>query len=211
LIERSNRRWIADLSEPGPARDAALDDLRAEIVRGLGYAMAKYHDVADADIEDFAQEALLKILNGLPSFRGESRFTTWAHKIAVHVAYTELRRRRWRDVGLDETLPPFADDLIPQRAIDPSAETEKLALRQEILDAMRLALAEELTDKQRRAFIAVRIMGMSMEQAARRMNTNRNALYKLLFDARRKLRQSLLARGLSSQDVLTAFAADSEA
>lgn len=205
MVERSNWRWTADLSEPGPVRDAALDDLRAEMVRGLSYAMARHREVTDADIEDFAQEALLKVLSGLPSFRGESRFTTWAHKIAVHVAYTELRRRRWRDVGLDEAAAP-ASGLLPQPLTDPSAQTEKHAMQQEILSAMRRALSEELTDRQYQAFIAVRIMGMSMEQVARNMNTNRNALYKLLFDARRKLKRSLLTSGFSSQDVLSAFA-----
>lgn len=205
MVERSNQQWTAELSEPGPARDAALDDLRAEIVRGLRYAMARHGEVTDADIEDFAQEALLRTLSGLSSFRGESRFTTWAHKIAVHVAYTELRRRRWRDVALDQPTAP-AIGLLAQRFADPSAETEKHALRQEIVNAMQTALAEELTDRQYQAFVAVGVMGMPMEQVAEKMNTNRNALYKLLFDARRKLKRSLLTRGFSAQDVLSAFA-----
>jgi len=205
LVERSNQQWTADLSESGPDRDAALGDLRAELVRGLRYAMARHSEVADADIEDFAQEALLKILSGLSSFRGESRFTTWAHKIAVHVAYTELRRRRWRDVALDQ--PTAAATSLPaQRLADPSAETEKHALQQEIVNAMQTALAEELTDRQYQAFVAVRVMGMPMEQVAEKMNTNLNALYKLLFDARRKLKRSLLTRGFSAQDVMSAFA-----
>jgi RNA polymerase sigma-70 factor (ECF subfamily) len=205
LVERSNQQWTADLSELGPTRDAALGDLRAELVRGLRYAMARHREVTDADIEDFAQEALLKVLSGLPSFRGESRFTTWAHKIAVHVAYTELRRRRWRDVALDQPPVP-AGGLHAQHLADPSAQTEKHAMQQEILVAMRRALAEELTERQYQAFVAVRVMGMPMEQVAGQMNMNRNALYKLLFDARRKLKRSLLTSGFSAQDVLSAFA-----
>ena len=92
MIERTNQEWLAALR--GPGRDEALADLRALLVRGLGYALAGHPNVDDSALEDFAQDALLKILAGLDSFRGESRFTTWAQKIAVRVALTELRRHR---------------------------------------------------------------------------------------------------------------------
>jgi len=205
LIDRNNDEWIAALSSPGPQRDAALVDLRALLVRGLGYAMARHRNVSGADIEDFAQDALLKILDGLKSFRGESRFTTWAHKVAVHVAFTELRRRRWRDVSLDEATSLPEGSLLPQKWIDPSAKTEQQAMQREILNAMRHVIANELTDKQRQAFITVHIRGMPMAELAEKMNTNRNALYKLLFDARKKLKKQMMAKGLSAQDVLAAF------
>ena len=108
MIERTNQEWLDALR--GPGRDEALADLRAFLVRGLGYALAGRPGVDDSLLEDFAQEALLKILAGLDSFRGESRFTTWAQKIAVRVALTELRPHRWRDVSLDEmTRSPDAD------------------------------------------------------------------------------------------------------
>jgi len=115
LTKRSNDEWIADLSKPGPQRDVALTDLRALLVRGLGYALGDRPDVREANTEDFAQDALLKILDNLGAFRGESRFTTWAQKIAVRVALTELRRRRWSDVSLDkitETAEGDALDLL---------------------------------------------------------------------------------------------------
>ena len=92
MSERSNEEWLADLQ--GPGREDALGDLRALLVRGLRYAMADRPSVTEVDLEDFAQDALMKILNALDTFRGESRFTTWAQKIAVRVAFTELRRRR---------------------------------------------------------------------------------------------------------------------
>jgi RNA polymerase sigma-70 factor (ECF subfamily) len=205
LVERSNEEWVKDLSQPGHQRDAALEDLRTILLRGLGYAMAKYRNVTEADIEDFGQDALLKILNALDTFRGESRFTTWAQKIAVHVAFTELRRRRWRDVSLDEMTQTPDGELIPRTWADPSAKTEQQAIQHEILETMRQVIAEELTERQRQALVAVRIHGVPLAEVAQRMGTNRNALYKLLFDARKRLQKRMLAKGFSREDILAAF------
>jgi RNA polymerase sigma-70 factor (ECF subfamily) len=206
---RTNDQWLQDLSEPGPQQDEALADLRAVLVRGLGYALAKYGKVSESDLEDFAQDALLKILDALESFRGQSRFTTWAQKIAVHTAFTELRRRRWRDVSLEAvTGPPDAEDTtayLPTALADPSTSTEQQTTQNEILDILRRVIAEELTDRQRQALVAVRFHGMPMAEVARRLDTNPNALYKLLFDARKRLKQRMLARGLSTEDILSAF------
>jgi len=205
LAERSNDEWIADLSKPGPQRDAALTDLSALLVRGLGYALADRADVREANIEDFAQDALLRILDNLGTFRGESRFTTWAQKIAVRVALTELRRRRWSDVSLDKITEAAEGGFIPDVLADPSASPEQQAIQRTLLDKLQQIIAEELTDKQRQALVAVRIHGMPLEEVARRMGTNRNALYKLLHDARQRLKKQMLAQGMPPQDVLAAF------
>ncbi len=215
MIERTNQEWLAALR--GPGRDKALADLRSLLVRGLGYALAGYPNVDDSALEDFVQDALLKILAGLDSFRGESRFTTWAQKIAVRVALTELRRHRWRDVSLDEmTGSPDADPstalrrssghrFIPDTLADPSAGPEQQAIQRMLLSTLRRIIATELTDRQRQALVAVYIHGMPLEEVARRMGTNRNALYKLLHDARQRLKKRMMAEGLSPQDVLAAF------
>jgi RNA polymerase sigma-70 factor (ECF subfamily) len=205
LAERNNQEWINHLSHPGPERDDALEDLRTILVRGLGYALSKYRNVTEADVEDFVQDAILKILDALDTFRGESRFTTWAQKIAVHVAFTELRRRRWRDVSLDEMTQTADGDLIPKSWVDPSANTEQQAIQHDIIETMRQVIEEELTDRQRQALIAVRINGVPLAEVARRMGTNRNALYKLLFDARKRLQARMLSKGLSAEDILAAF------
>lgn len=204
MVDRSNEQWIADLSQLGPQRDAALDDLRAFLVRGLGYALASRSNVRDIDLEDFAQDGLLKILAGLDTFRGESRFTTWAQKIAVRVAFTELRRRRWRDVSLEEILPSPDTDFIPKVLADPKIGPEQQAMQRIILSRLRQLISEQLTDRQRQAMMAV-LQGMPLEEVARRMDTNRNALYKLLHDARQRLQQQMLEEGLSAQDMLSAF------
>src|SRR5918997_1475597 len=98
MRERTNEQWLAELRGPNP--DEAIADLYDLLVRGLRVGLGSYGGGVDANAEDFAQEALIKITSHLDSFRGESRFTTWAQKIAMNVALTELRRRRWRDVSL---------------------------------------------------------------------------------------------------------------
>jgi RNA polymerase sigma-70 factor (ECF subfamily) len=210
-VERTNEQWLADLR--GSGRDQALSDLRALLVRGLRYGMATRSDVTESDLQDFAQDALLKILAGLDSFRGESRFTTWAQKIAIHVAYTELRRRHWKDVSLQDLLGQHDEsDLTPaigcslSALADPTVLPEQQAAQRMVLDTLQCLIAEELTDRQRQALTAVMIGGMPMEEVAHRMGTNRNALYKLLYDARQRLQKRLIAEGLSSQDVLATFA-----
>jgi RNA polymerase sigma-70 factor, ECF subfamily len=102
MRERTNEQWLTELRGPNP--DGALADLYDLLVRGLGAAFGGYGGGVEANFGDFAQEALIKITANLNSFRGESRFTTWAQKIAMNVALTELKRRRWRDVSLQELL-----------------------------------------------------------------------------------------------------------
>ncbi len=204
MAERTNQEWLAELR--GPGRDQALADLRARLVRGLRYAMADRPSVTEADLEDWGQDALMKILAGLDSFRGESRFTTWAQKIAVRVAFTELRRQRWKDISLQDLTAPYdGEDITPAVLTDPAASPEQRAAQQMMAEMVHRLIAEELTERQRQTLTAVMMGGMPLEEVARRMGTNRNALYKLLHDARRRLQKRMIAEGLSAQDVLAAF------
>ena len=203
MAERTNEEWLAELQ--GPEQAEALADLRAFLVRGLRYALANRSDVDEQIREDFAQDALLKILNALDSFRGESRFTTWAQKIAVNVAFTELRRRRWQDTSLEAITEGMSLDFVPDMLIDRTAGPDQQAVQSDFLETLRRLIATELSDKQRQALIAIRIQGMPLEEVASRMGTNRNALYKLLHDARQRLKKKMEEEGLSAQDVLAAF------
>jgi len=203
MTERTNEEWLAALR--GPEQAEALADLRAFLVRGLRYALANRSDVDEQIREDFAQDALLKILKALDTFRGESRFTTWAQKIAVNVAFTELRRRRWQDTSLEAITEGLSLDFVPDMLIDRSAGPDQQAVQSAFLETLRRLITTELTEKQRQALIAIRIQGMPMEEVAGRMGTNRNALYKLLHDARQRLKKKLEEEGLSPQDVLAAF------
>ena len=203
MKERTNDEWLADLQ--GPEQSQALADLRSFLVRGLRYSLSSRSDVDENLIEDFVQDALLKILRALDTFRGESRFTTWAQKIAVRVAFSELRRRRWQDISLDGLVESQGLDFVPDMLVDQSAGPDTQATQRIFLETLQRLIATELTEKQRKALIAVRIHGMPLEEVARRMGTNRNALYKLLHDARQRLKRKMEVEGLSPEEVLAAF------
>jgi RNA polymerase sigma-70 factor (ECF subfamily) len=158
-------------------------------------------------VEDFAQEALVKVLGNLGSFRGESRFTTWAQKIAVRVALSELRRLRWHDVSLDEALERHERTGSRKDAFaDEELTPEELSTHADALALVRKFIDQELTDKQRVAVTMVKFEGMPLKEAARRMGTSRGALYKLMHDARKRLKRRMEEEGLSPQDLLEAFA-----
>ena len=201
MRERTNEQWLKELRGPNP--DVALADLYDLLVRGLGAALGGYGSGVEANFGDFAQEALIKITANLDSFRGESRFTTWAQKIAVNVALTELKRKRWRDVSLQELLARRgAADREPEES-RPTAE--QLALQNAVLRELRRVIDEELTERQREAIVAVLLEGMPISEVARRMGTTQNALYKLVHDARKKLKRQMEAAGLSAEEVLAVF------
>ena len=201
MRERTNEQWLAELRGPKP--DEALADLYDLLVRGLRAAFGGYGGGVDANFGDFAQEALIKITENLDSFRGESRFTTWAQKIAMNVALTELKRRRWRDVSLQDLLA--RREGADRGPADPDLTSEQLALQNTVLGELRRMIDEELTDRQREAVVAVILEEMPISEVARRMGINQNALYKLLHDARKKLKKRMEESGLPSQEVLAVF------
>ncbi len=201
MKERTNQQWLAELRGTNP--DEALADLYDLLVRGLRAAFGSYGGGVEANFGDFAQEALIRITGNLDSFRGESRFTTWAQKIAMNVALTELKRSRWRDVSLQDLFARReASDRGPA---DTQLTPEQLAFQNTVVGELRRMVDEELTDRQREAVVAVTLEGMPILEVARRMGTNQNALYKLLHDARRKLKRQMEAAGFSPQEVLAAF------
>lgn len=209
MNSRSNESWLADLRSTGAAREEALHDLREIIQRGLPYALTRWLS-ADSPlfhslVEEVAQETLLRVLEQLDTFEGRSMFTTWAHKIAIRLALTELRRKRWRDSSLEELTEN--EDAPPPSGLlaDSRASPESSVERADMFARVRRILEEELTPKQREALVLLGIQDVPMEEAAKRMKTNRNALYKLLHDARLRLKKRLALEGLTPQDLLTAF------
>jgi RNA polymerase sigma-70 factor (ECF subfamily) len=206
---RTNEQWLTDLRADGPPREAALEDLRAVILSGLPYALSRWISPSDPQFEalteEVAQETLLRALDRLDTFEGRSQFTTWVHKIAIRIALSELRRKRWRDTSLDEMVDNEDAPAPPRLMEDARAGPETAAERADMLARVRRIINEELTDRQRRALIALGVEGIPMEEAARRLQTNRNALYKLLHDARLRLKRRLSLEGLNAQDVLAAF------
>lgn len=201
----SNEAWVAALR--GPERDAALDVLREVLVRGLRAALAQRPvRGAEAFVEDFAQDALVKILDRLDTFRGESRFTTWAQKVAVRVALTELRRKRWQDVALDDLAPDASGDYTPAVLASEDVGPDRQTAHQLLLSQVEQTIEEALTERQQAA-LAVVMEGVPLDVAAERLGTNRNALYKLIFDARKRLRKALEQRGVDPETLLRELAA----
>ncbi len=150
----------------------------------------------------------------MESFRGESKFSTWAQKIAIRVAFSELRRKRWENIPLQELVPDASANgdstgLSPFDWIASSEPTPELSVTQRSLRALLVRLIrEELTDLQRRALVAVVLYEIPIEEVARRMDTNRNALYKLLHDARQRLKVRLEGQGVTVEDVLGDFGSE---
>jgi RNA polymerase sigma-70 factor (ECF subfamily) len=206
LKPTNNSEWITALNPP--VDEAALGELREIILRGLRASLAGRVS-ADLDqlTEDFAQDALLRVLDNLDSFRGDAKFTTWAQKIAINVAFSELRRRRWKNVSLQDMITtPDGDEYTPKILTDPSASPEGDVTIQNVMDIVYGLIETDLTDKQRDAIIAVLQGGIAMDEVAERMGTNRNALYKLIHDARKRLVRRLEeTAGLSTDDVMSLF------
>lgn len=209
MTTRSNENWLSDLRAGGTARESALADLREIIARGLPYALSRWLARDDPVfmplIEEVTQETLLRVLDQLDTFEGRSMFTTWAQKIAVRIALTELRRKRWQDSSLDALLDDEESPVPPGLMADRAPGPDAIAERVDMVARVRRILEQELTPRQRQALILLGIQDVPLEEAARRMKTNRNALYKLLHDARLRLKRRLLAEGLSAQEVLSAF------
>jgi RNA polymerase sigma-70 factor (ECF subfamily) len=205
MVERTNAEWISTLSGPDPG--PAIEDLRAILLKGLRFSLSRrVDDDTDMLIEDFVQDALVRILDKLDTFRGESRFTTWAQKITVRVAYSEMRRQRWKDISLQDLIPPDdTGDFTPAVLSDPGASPEQQTTQNAMMEMVLRLVQEELTDRQREVIMAVMVGGMPLEEVARRMDTNRNALYKLIHDARKRLQSRLETEGLSPQEVLAVF------
>jgi RNA polymerase sigma-70 factor, ECF subfamily len=209
MTDRTNEMWVRELRGTDTAREAALADLRQVIERGLPYALSRWVSPQDPLfaplVEEVTQDTLIRVLEQLDSFEGRSMFTTWVQKIAVRIALTELRRKRWNDSSLDELLDtpgnPAPSRLIADQAPGPDAISE----RSDMIAHVRRILDQELTPKQRQALVLLAIQEIPVEDAARRLKTNRNALYKLLHDARLRLKRRLRNEGLSPREVLGTF------
>ena len=209
MATRTNEAWLGDLRAEGDIKAAAIEDLRAVIKKGLPYALSRWLSPSlpqfHALVDEVTQETLLRVIDQMDTFEGRSQFTTWVHKIAIRIALTELRRKRWRDTSLDELTEN--EDIPPPQGLleDLQAGPENLAERADMLAHVRRVIEEELTDRQRKALTMLAIQDISMDVAAKKLKTNRNALYKLLHDARLRLKNRLAMENISVNDVMSLF------
>jgi len=201
-MSRDNATWIADIGGGESRQQTALADLRSILMHSLRRALAQWGPADEAFLEDVMQETLVRILEKLGQFEGRSRFVTWATAIAIRVAMSELRRRRWRDVSLNDVVADAA--FVPERAAGAREGPETCRTRAKLLAAMHRVIGSELTEKQRTVLLA-ELKGMPQDDIARHLGSNRNAVYKLTHDARRRLRKGLEAAGYGVEDIGAAF------
>lgn len=212
-MQRENQDWLTDLNSSGEPREAALADLHGILLRILPNALSRYLDHTsshfDAFMEDVAQETLLRVLDRLDTFQGRSKFTTWVYKIAINVALSELRLRKWTEVSLDGLNEGRDPDQRPSVNFESSSpQPETFVERQDAIALVMKIMDEELTPRQRAVMEAVHLQGVPMDVVAQRTNSNRNAVYKMMHDARLRLKHRLEREGLSPEDLLAVFTND---
>ncbi len=203
MISRDNENWLTLLMGDGPDQQAALSDLRDVLIRGLRGALSGRAIADDSFLEDAVQDSLVRILGRLQQFEGRSQFVTWATSIAIRVALSELRRRRWKDISLDDVVGDVG--FSSEQAVDDDSGPDTWCEQKAILDKMFNVIQNELTEKQRRALLA-ELKEMPQDEIARNIGSNRNAVYKLTHDARKQLKRSLEAAGYEAADIRAAFA-----
>ena len=200
-LDAESLAWLRRLGAGGGDRQAAELELHARLVRialaevrrraaGTPLSGRELDDVA----HQAADDAMLAILAKLGDFGGESRFTTWAYRFVILEVSAKLGRHYWHNpaVPLDATQW----ERLPGRlGIDPQRHAESAAL----LAAVRRLVEEELTAHQRRVFVAIVVDGIPLDALAARLGLPRNAVYKVIFDARRKIRRALAANGYLEQ------------
>jgi RNA polymerase sigma-70 factor (ECF subfamily) len=194
--------WLAALRGAPVVRERAIADLHARLLRGARFELNRRRTalghLAHGELDDLAtqaaDDALVAILAKLDTFRGASRFTTWAYKFVLLEAGVKARRRAWhgREVALDAESWPLVADA--------SAATDEAVEDIELLRAVRDAVHTKLTPHQREVFSALALNGVPIDVLAERLATTRGALYKTLHDARRKLRAALADVGHARDD-----------
>jgi RNA polymerase sigma-70 factor, ECF subfamily len=194
--DRQSEQWVERLGAGHPRREEAVGELREVLLRVAYHELSRrggqLASVRGAEFDDLAQQAandaLMNVLARLGDFRGLSRFTTWAYKFVMFEVSGKVARHSWRRhlPSGEEVFEQLPDSLTPH----PGDRVEQ----RERLEALSAAIGE-LTERQRDVFVAVALNEVPIDVLAVRLGTNRNAIYKNLFDARRNLRASMAAAG----------------
>ena len=197
-----NDEWVIRLkSSDDDQRDQAITELRDILLRGL-VATCRNRYGSRVQAEDVVQDALIKILDKIDTFQGKSKFTTWAMTIAVRIAISQMRRKHFRDVSMDDLLSQSMR-FEPAAANEPALENE--TEKNLIMVKLKELIDSNLSNKQRDAVHAL-LNGMPVEIFAEKSGSNRNAVYKLVHDARVKLRQGFEQAGFKAEDINSVFA-----
>ncbi|HET6743958.1 MAG TPA: sigma-70 family RNA polymerase sigma factor [Kribbella sp.] len=196
-VAQENRAWVRDLSSGGDRRELAsrrLYEVLQRAARSEVRRRASRLRLAGPELDDIAHQAaadaLLTICGKVGTFRGDCKFTTWAYKFVIFDVAAKINRHFWQRAGIAfddedwERLPTGLD-------IGPEAHAES----RDLMDAVHRAVNETLTAKQKLVFVALILNGMPTDVLADQLGSTHNAIYKMMFDARRKLRTALADAG----------------
>lgn len=211
--QRSNPEWLSQLKADGtPEQAEAIEDLRLYLLRAVLYFFSQnpgdLRSLARPELEqvaqDLAQDALLTILKHVDEFRGESKFTTWAYRFAINMSLVEARRQRWKNLSLDKILE---NSELPDFQFEDkdSPDPDRNAQQQEIWETVREVIQNDLTERQRKILTAVVFDDVPVDVVTKEYKMNRNAVYKMVHDARAKLRHRLEDRGFDIGEILNLF------
>lgn len=217
LNKRTNEEWLSDLGVSGARQTAALKDLRRILLHAakktfsiyLRDLQAQQLDAVIGLSDDCAQEALLAVLSHLQDFRGDSKFTTWAYKFAVNISLSTARRERQKFLprAIEEKDTELVEWLFEKEGKSPP-DPELQAMKKEIWDVIRQVLQDDLTPRQREVLKLMVFDEVPMDEVVERLSSNRNAIYKLLHDARKKIKARLLDREIDLEHALRTFSND---
>jgi RNA polymerase sigma-70 factor (ECF subfamily) len=214
---RTNQEWLHDLSASGSMQADAIADLRMILLRAALYFFSRnlgdFSGLGREEIlqraEDCAQDALIAVMEHLPDFRGDSKFSTWAYKFAINKALMSARRERWKGVSLDE-LADSGESAFLEWVMRDKARgftPEQSAMQEDLRGIIREVIEHDLTDRQRNVLIWMVFHEVPIDEVVRHLGTNRNAVYKILHDARRKLKTGLQAQGFEVAETIALFGA----
>jgi RNA polymerase sigma-70 factor, ECF subfamily len=196
--DRTVAEWMAGLRASGVQRDTMVAELRDLLLRVARFECERRRGllrVRGPELEDIADQAandaLVSIMAKLDEFRGESRFTTWAYKFVMFQVSTKIGRHFWRTSSATVGEPVDPERIADRLATPPDQRAEQ----REQLAALVRAVEQDLTAHQRKVFVAIALDDVPVDALAAELGSNRNAVYKALFDARRKLRASLVGAG----------------
>lgn len=196
-VAHENRRWLEDLAQPGTAREAAcsrLYDLLLRVARSEALRRAPGLRMFGPELDDLAHQAaadaLMSVDGRLHRFRGESRFTTWATKFVIFDVANKMNRHHWRHFDV-----PYEQEDWARLASRFDVAPDEAAQADEFVRTVEEAVDRCLSERQRLVFLAVVVHETPVGVLAERLGTTSNALYKVLFDARKKLRAALVDAG----------------
>jgi RNA polymerase sigma-70 factor, ECF subfamily len=196
-LDPESAEWLQALAGTGPLREAALARLHAMLIciaRGEVQRRGPRLQITGPDLDDLAcqaaADALLAIIGKLSQFRGESRFTTWAYKFVILEVSSKIGRHSWRHPSVPLDTEDW-DRLPDVFGFEPAREAEW----RDLLAALRRAVDNELTPRQREVFVAIVLNQVPLDALVAELASSRNAIYKMVFDARRKLRAALTSDG----------------